>query len=106
MESFQQFVEAAMRDRIQNLFLNCVTVGFSAPRMGSRTRFSGVAGVGLGLTLLAGSSMVAVAQTGGEAGIQGTVTDSTGAAIPGATVVVTNTATGVTTTRQTTGDGL
>ena len=43
------------------------------------------------------------AQTGGEAGIQGTVTDSTGAAIPNATVTATNAATGVATTRQTTG---
>jgi hypothetical protein len=46
------------------------------------------------------------AQTGGEAGIQGTVTDGEGAAIPNATVTVTNNATGVALTRQTTGDGL
>jgi hypothetical protein len=46
------------------------------------------------------------AQTGGEAGIQGTVTDPTGAAIPNATVTVTNSATGVATTRETTADGL
>lgn len=46
------------------------------------------------------------AQTGGEAGIQGTVTDAVGAAIPNATVTVTNDATGVAITRQTTGDGL
>lgn len=46
------------------------------------------------------------AQTGGEAGIQGTVTDTEGAAIPNATVSVTNDATGVTISRQTTGDGL
>jgi hypothetical protein len=45
-------------------------------------------------------------QTGGEAGIQGTVTDSEGAAIPNATVTVTNNATGISLTRQTTGDGL
>ncbi len=47
-----------------------------------------------------------LAQTGGEAGIQGTVTDATGAAIPNATVIATNTATNVATTRQTTGGGL
>ncbi|HMF53509.1 MAG TPA: carboxypeptidase-like regulatory domain-containing protein, partial [Edaphobacter sp.] len=47
-----------------------------------------------------------LAQTGGEAGIQGTVTDAEGAAIPNATVTVTNDATGVVLTRQTTGDGL
>jgi hypothetical protein len=46
------------------------------------------------------------AQTGGEAGIQGTVTDAEGAAIPNANVIVTNNATGVALTRQTTGDGL
>ncbi|WP_245818006.1 TonB-dependent receptor [Granulicella rosea] len=46
------------------------------------------------------------AQTGGEAGIQGTVVDSTGAAIPGASVTATNDATGVTTTRETSGSGL
>jgi hypothetical protein len=48
----------------------------------------------------------AVAQTGGEAGIQGTVTDATGAAIPHATVTATNNASGVATTRETTGEGL
>lgn len=46
------------------------------------------------------------AQTGGEGGLQGTVTDSTGAAVPGATVVVTNQGTGIQLSRQTTADGL
>lgn len=46
------------------------------------------------------------AQTGGEAGIQGTVVDSTGAAIPNATVTATNNATGVVTTRLSTSSGL
>ena len=46
------------------------------------------------------------AQTGGEAGIQGTVTDPTGAAIPNATVTATNVATGVAISRKTSGDGL
>lgn len=46
------------------------------------------------------------AQTGGEAGIQGTVTDTSGAAIPNATVIATNDATGVATARQTSSDGL
>ncbi len=45
-------------------------------------------------------------QTGGEAGIQGSVIDTTGAAIPNATVTATNNATGVATTRQTTSGGL
>jgi Carboxypeptidase regulatory-like domain/TonB-dependent Receptor Plug Domain/TonB dependent receptor len=47
-----------------------------------------------------------MAQTGGEAGIQGTVLDSTGAAIPNATITATNTATGVVTTRTTSAEGL
>jgi Carboxypeptidase regulatory-like domain len=46
------------------------------------------------------------AQTGGEAGIQGTVVDGTGAVIPGAVVTATNVATGVVTTRTASGDGL
>jgi hypothetical protein len=46
------------------------------------------------------------AQTGGEAGVQGTVSDSEGAAIPNATVTVTNDATGVSLSRQTNGEGL
>lgn len=45
-------------------------------------------------------------QTGGEAGIQGSVVDSTGAAIPNAMVTATNTATGVATTRTASSDGL
>jgi hypothetical protein len=45
------------------------------------------------------------AQTGGEGSITGTVTDSTGAAIAGATVTATNAASGVSTTRTTTGAG-
>jgi len=46
------------------------------------------------------------AQTGGEAGITGTVTDATGAAIPHATVTATDNATGVATSRETSGTGL
>jgi len=45
------------------------------------------------------------AQTGGEAGIVGTVTDSSGALVANATVVVTNQDTNVVTTRQATGSG-
>ena len=76
----------------------------------SKTR-RGIGGIGLGLLLALGVATVhpvqpLFAQTGGEAGIQGTVVDSTGAAIPGATVTATNDATGVSTTRQTSGSGL
>lgn len=49
---------------------------------------------------------VANAQVGGSGSIQGTVTDPTGAIIAGATVTATNVATGVETTRPTTGSGL
>src|ERR1700761_2452861 len=52
------------------------------------------------------TTMPAMAQTGGEAGITGTVTDSTGAAVPKATVTATNDATGVATVRETSGSGL
>ncbi|MDE1177510.1 MAG: carboxypeptidase regulatory-like domain-containing protein [Edaphobacter sp.] len=46
------------------------------------------------------------AQTAGEGAIQGTVTDATGAVVPNAKVTAKNQASGVTTTRSTTGDGL
>ena len=62
-----------------------------------------VAGAVLTLTV---ATSVALAQTGGEAGIQGTVTDPTGASIPHATVTATENATGNKSTRETTGDGL
>jgi hypothetical protein len=52
------------------------------------------------------ATMPMFAQTGGEAGIQGTVTDPTGAAIPHATVIATENATGNKSTRETTGEGL
>jgi hypothetical protein len=45
------------------------------------------------------------AQTAGEGAITGTITDSTGAAIPNATITATNNATNVATTRTTTGSG-
>ncbi len=45
------------------------------------------------------------AQTAGEGAIGGTVTDSTGAAIPNATVTATNAATNVATTRTSSGSG-
>ena len=60
----------------------------------------------LALFVVAFIAVPLFAQTGGEAGIQGTVTDPTGAAIPNATVTATNVATGVAISRQTSGDGL
>lgn len=48
----------------------------------------------------------AIAQTGGEGALEGTVTDSTGAAIPSATVTAINQASNVKTTRTSTSAGL
>jgi len=67
----------------------------------------GLRGLCLTPLLLCGLALQpALAQTGGEGAIQGTVTDSTGAVIPNATVKARNVDTGVVTTRQTTGAGL
>jgi hypothetical protein len=51
-------------------------------------------------------SIPVVAQTSGNGNITGTVKDSGGAIVPGATVVVTNTDTGVSRTLTTNGDGI
>ena len=51
-------------------------------------------------------SVNAFAQTGGTGAISGTIVDSTGAVIPGATITATNVATGVVTTRVATGAGV
>ena len=48
----------------------------------------------------------AMAQTGGQGAIEGTVTDATGAVVPNATVTATNQASGVTTSRPTSSSGL
>jgi hypothetical protein len=54
------------------------------------------------LLIFAGSAM---AQLTGKGAITGTITDSTGAVIPGASIAATNTATGITTTVPSTGTG-
>jgi hypothetical protein len=58
------------------------------------------------LVFLAGMTKAASAQMGGASGIQGTVTDQTGAAVPHASVTATNDDTHVSTTREATGEGL
>jgi hypothetical protein len=52
------------------------------------------------------AAAVAFAQGGGSGSIQGTLTDPSGAILPGVTITATNAATGVKTTRQSTGAGL
>src|SRR5262249_44562519 len=51
------------------------------------------------------AAVIGTAQVGGSGTIQGTASDPTGAALPGATVTATNLATGVKTVRQTTEAG-
>jgi hypothetical protein len=60
----------------------------------------------LALLLCLVPAMTLVAQTGGEAGIQGTVTDASGAVVPNAAVTATNNATGIVSVRQTSSSGL
>ncbi|HKE58407.1 MAG TPA: carboxypeptidase-like regulatory domain-containing protein, partial [Pyrinomonadaceae bacterium] len=52
------------------------------------------------------ASTTVMAQIGGNGSIQGLVTDPGGAVVPGATVVATNTATGVETSKQTNAAGV
>lgn len=58
------------------------------------------------VAILLAQSINVIAQTGGGGTIQGTVTDPGGAVVPGATVVVTNVATSVETTKQTNDSGI
>jgi hypothetical protein len=57
------------------------------------------------LLCLAGTSRTVTAQSAGEGVIEGTVTDSTGAVVPHATITITNVATSVATVRESTGAG-
>ncbi len=54
---------------------------------------------------LAGLSRPVAAQTAGEGSLQGTVTDTSGAVVPNAKVTATNTATSISTVRDSTGAG-
>ncbi len=51
------------------------------------------------------ASPPAIAQIGGSGSIRGTVLDTSGAILPGATITATNTATGIATSRQSTEAG-
>jgi Carboxypeptidase regulatory-like domain/TonB dependent receptor len=61
--------------------------------------------LGLAAMLIASAASSSFGQTAGTGTITGVVTDTSGAAIPNATVVITNTDTGVSRTIQTNGDG-
>src|ERR1035437_6842576 len=68
--------------------------------------WAGVATILLGLAICLGwATLQAVAQTGGDGAIAGTVTDSMGAVIPGASITAINNGTNVATTRPTTSAG-
>ncbi len=69
-------------------------------------RFGSMNATLLLVLLLVFGPRTTAAQTGGEAGIQGSVVDSTGASVPNATVTATNDATGVVTVRQSSSAGL
>jgi len=60
----------------------------------------------MAIVFLFAAAVPSTAQTSGNGNIVGTVTDPTGAAVAGATVVVTNTDTGVSRTLTANGDGL
>jgi hypothetical protein len=60
----------------------------------------------MALVFLFAAALPSAAQTSGNGNIVGSVTDPSGAAVPGATVVVTNTDTGVSRTLTANGDGL
>ena len=65
-------------------------------------RFLGMTLVGIMLAIfVTGGSFSVKAQIGGGGAIEGTITDPGGSIVPGATVTVTNVATGVETSRQT-----
>jgi hypothetical protein len=65
-----------------------------------------VAGLLLLTALLLVTPSLSSAQIGGGGSIQGTVLDTSGAPVPGATVTATNVATGIQTIRQTTQAGV
>src|SRR5437764_7633686 len=60
----------------------------------------------LATTLLLLTPTISSAQIGGSGSIQGTVVDTSNAAIPGATVTATNVASGIATVRPTTAAGV
>src|ERR1700761_4516588 len=73
-------------------------------RTGMNCRCSRIPGIMLALLLVVGLAGGKAQLTGGT--LTGTITDPQGAAIPGASVKATNTATGVSTTVAANGDGI
>jgi hypothetical protein len=70
-------------------------------------RWASAATILLGLAICLGWEAVqAAAQTGGQGALEGTITDSTGAVVPNATVTAMDEASGVATTRQSSSAGL
>lgn len=68
---------------------------------------TGLARIFFALALCLGwAAFPALAQTGGQGALEGTITDATGAVIPNATVTATNQASGVSTTHATSSAGL
>jgi hypothetical protein len=83
-----------------------VTRQAKAVQMTVLMRVLSIVGLTSMLTLAPGAAAApAFAQIGGTGSIRGTVLDSSGAILPGATINATNIATGVTTTRQSTDAG-
>jgi hypothetical protein len=74
-----------------------------------REKFGRWMGAGVLLAALVGCGLLvepAMAQTGGQGAIQGTVTDATGAVVPNATITAKNQDSGVVTTRESTSAGV
>jgi len=74
--------------------------------LGSRTGILRKLGIWVAMVVFAMVGSTALAQTGGDGAITGTVTDSTGAVVANASVTALNVATDVKTTRPTTSGGL
>jgi hypothetical protein len=81
----------------------------SIPHREGKVWFASGQSTGLGILLfilvLLGAALPAMAQLAGKGAITGTITDKTGAVIPGAAITAKNTATGIATVSKSTGAG-